>query len=115
MTVSTIRIPERDELANRLVAINGEGHMVRYFYPRLLDLAGHDVTPVVVVMELGLATGEYMERLGLSGDAYATVEALVWLQVPAFVRALVDDPSQRSTIRALFEEYGLTLHGKDDA
>lgn len=47
----------------RLIGIDGDLHMVEWFYPRLMPLAGRELAGRGIAMELTLAAYDYIEGL----------------------------------------------------
>lgn len=111
MADEMIRMPDRDEMANRLVAVDGDGRMVRGYYPHLLNLAGDTVSPHWLVVTMNMALTKYARDLN-EADRNRLVMALL-IRIGTFVRALVDDEYSRILVYEIFESIGVAVNREE--
>jgi hypothetical protein len=69
--------------------------MVERFYPKLLDLAGQEKAGPGVATALTMAAYDY------TADLPNPIGRTVMLRLPAFVRAIVDDPQAQAEALAM--------------
>ena len=87
--MTTIVLPERDDMLARLTAVDDTPHTVSGLYPMLLEHAGQDKTPEAVALMFILASGDYTE-----GQPPASRRTLD-ITLPLLVAAIVDDEDAR--------------------
>ena len=94
-------VPDRDALANALIALDGNGYVVRHLYPRLIELAGTEQTPTGLVIHITTAVTDYVDRaapahgprasrVGLMGTMYLMIHKYVRIMIPDNEAALND-------------------------
>ena len=77
---------DKEEMLHRLKKVNDDEHIQKNLFPILLRNAGTQIVPRGVVIMLMLAIHDYTEGMP------AAVAALISVQVPAFIDALIPDP-----------------------
>jgi hypothetical protein len=102
-----ITLPDRDEMANRLVAVDGSGDLVRHFYPRLLSKTGKSSGPAGFVVLMNEALGNYATGSPKEGRPGRVVSLIT--RVGEFTRALIDDEDARTEIFDVFESAGVPV------
>lgn len=108
MTERLITLPDRDEMANRLVAFDGSGHMVRNFYPRLLREAGTSVPVMGYVMIMSLAVADYVDGSGMDSLHSRSVQITLAMRLHEIARVLIDDQELLDQVLDLYQVAGLT-------
>jgi hypothetical protein len=94
-------VPDRDTIANALVALDGNGYLVRHLYPRLIELAGTEQTPTGLVVHITTAVTDYVDRaapvhgprasrVGLMKTMYSMIHKYVRIMIPDSEAALND-------------------------
>ncbi len=84
-------MPDRNKIANGLVAIDGNGHVVQKLYPHLIDLAGQTRNALGLSIFLSLAVGDYVDALDMPRQAKVAVLLHEESKIHRYARALVDD------------------------
>lgn len=106
-----ITLPDRNEMAYRLLSVSGVGDIVKRMYPHILERAGATVEADGVPMLVALATAEYTEATN-AGPALGAVMATMQHE---YVRALIDDPAALEKALDVLERAGLpTGRGKQE-
>ncbi len=93
-----ITLPDRDEMLKRLLKVSDDSHMQERFYPILLKKAGQKQVALGVVNMLALAIHDYTEGLP------PVMTTMMYMQVPEFIDALVDDPEAAKEAKGFLQE-----------
>lgn len=99
-----IKLPDRDEMANRLIAVDGDGYKVRNLYPRLLAQAGRSMPVLGFVVFMALAMDDYVEKANTHLPIFR-FQMMNTLHL--YVTALVDDEAARNAVWDFYEESGI--------
>ena len=99
-------LPDRDEMANRLIAVDGNGHMVRNFYPRLLREAGRKLPPFGFIMMMTLAIDDYVRSSNL-GPASQMTAHMMLMRVRTYADKLIDNETSLAEVHGLLDEMGV--------
>jgi len=97
MEEKVIRLPDADEMLQRLVSVMDEPHARQKFYPILLRRAGEELYPEGVVMLLMLAIHDYTEGLP------PAIGITLSMRIPEYIDALITDPEAAADAKAFNE------------
>jgi len=76
------KLPDRDEMLRRLVALDNNSHLVQKFYPKLLKDAGTEKFPLGVVMLLILAIADYTKGMPIQ------MQGIMEMKVPEIIKCM---------------------------
>lgn len=96
MTETTVVLPSKEEMLERLLKVSGECHLQNHLYPKLLQEAGQEKLPMGVVMMLELAIHDYTEGMP------PMVNILLNQQMPDFIDALIPDEEAAKEAKDFF-------------
>ena len=85
MSDKVINLPNKDDMLERLKAVDAGSHVVEQFYPILLKNAGQERVAQGVVMMLVLAIHDYAKGLP------PMMSTLMMMNAPRYIDALVGD------------------------
>ncbi|MFZ2500804.1 MAG: hypothetical protein WAW90_02330 [Minisyncoccia bacterium] len=94
------KLPPRLVMLVNLLLVDSDENIVKYFYPKLLAMAGEQMTAEAVILLLDLAIAVYAR----SSETSATMEAALHKKMPEFIDALVDNPELAEEVKGLFKE-----------
>jgi hypothetical protein len=95
---AVVTLPNRDEMLKRLVSVSDESHFQERFYPILLRSANRELVAGGVVMMFTLAIHDYTKGMP------PMMANLVYMYVPRFIDALVDDKQVASDAKKFLQE-----------
>lgn len=98
MSEKTIVLPAREDMLRRLIAVRDIAHYRERFYPILLKDAGQRRVAAGVVMMFTLAIHDYTQGMP------PMVGNLVYMDVPEFIDALVDDKEVAQEAKTFLEQ-----------
>ena len=98
MSEKTIVLPTREDMLRRLIAVRDNSHYQERFYPILLKAAGQRRVAQGVVMMFTLAIHDYTQGLP------PMMANLVYMDVPEFIDALVDDKEVAEEAKTFLEQ-----------
>lgn len=93
-----ISLPNKEEMLQRLTALDADPHLQQKLYPLLLKNAGREKYPLGVVILLNLALNDYTE------NNPPEVAATVSLRAPQFIDALVPDSKKADEVKQLWRQ-----------
>ena len=93
-----ITLPNREEMLQRLLKVNNEGHLTEKFYPILLRDAGQQRVGAGVVMMLALAIHDYTEGMP------PIMANAMYMKAPEFIDALIDDKEVAKNAKDFLQE-----------
>ncbi|HSX14815.1 MAG TPA: hypothetical protein VLE72_02795 [Candidatus Saccharimonadales bacterium] len=96
--LKTIRLPERDDMLQRLTGVMDDPHAVERFYPLILRSAGRELNGMGVVNMVALAIEDYCNGMP------PVVKSAVYMNLRRYVTALIDDDVVRADAFALLDE-----------
>lgn len=102
MTEMIFTTPDRDEMINRLIAFDGTGYVVKHLYPRLLEHAGTEITPMGLVVAVNLAVADYLRRVN-GGRA---MDRVMSAAIPSYIRIMTDDLEAREAALDFLRDTG---------
>jgi len=88
----TIVLPEIEEMQRRLISVDNTEYMSSKFYPLLTEYAGREMEILGVVHVLVLAVTIHSE------GKPPMFSKVLFMRLPEFVKALIDDEEMRSEI-----------------
>lgn len=91
-------LPQKDEMLQRLLAVDSSNHLQQSFYPILLKEAGQSKVAAGVVLLLQLAIYDYSENLP------PIMGVLMEMKMNDFIDALVRDEDFAKETKAFFLE-----------
>lgn len=98
----------RNEIANALVSVSGQGHLVDHLYPRIMDLADTEQVATGLAFFLSVETDDYLNRLSSDTQAHRTAARLFVMSLPhQFGRALIKDGTAREEFLDVLAQIGL--------
>lgn len=97
------QLPDRDAMAAKLTAINGDPHTETYFHSRLLAHAGESVTAIGYVLTYTLAASDYVSSRGLGNGVMANLEVATHV----YAKALVPEGPMLDQVLCVIAEMGL--------
>jgi hypothetical protein len=100
-------LPDRNTMANALVAVDGEGHLVRYLYPQILKHAGQEQAPTGFAFFLSLEIVDYADRLNLAPLQRNAVILTTNMLIEKWGRALIKDETAREEFLDVLAQVGL--------
>lgn len=101
-------LPDRKAIANALVSVNGDGHLVQNLYPRIMDLADTDQVATGFAFFLSVEADDYLNRLDSPTQTHRTAARLfVFSLLHRFVRTLVTDATAREETLDVLAQIGL--------
>lgn len=95
---AVVRMPNREEMLRRLVSVSDESHFQERFYPILLRSADRELVAQGIVMMFALAIHDYTQGMP------PMMAGLVYMYVPQFIDALVDDKQIASDAKKFLQE-----------
>lgn len=98
MGEKVIVLPEREDMFRRLQSVSNESHFRERFYPILLKSAGRKLVAGGVVMMFALAIHDYTQGMP------PMMAGLVFMYVPAFIDALIDDAEVATAAKEIAKE-----------
>ncbi len=93
-----IILPNKEEMLKRLMKVSDNSHLNQKFYPLLLESAGKEIAPQGVVMMFAFAINKYVEGMP------QVVEELLYMYVPDFITALINDVEVAEQIKNMLKE-----------
>jgi hypothetical protein len=95
---SKLKVVDRDVLEKRLIDINDESEYQRLIYPYLLEIAGLELPPIAIagVISLSIEYATYQARHDYGSS-------LARYFVDMFVDAMLDEPSDRNSVKAIIK------------
>ena len=97
MSETIITLPDREEMLQRLLQVNGGNHVRQGLYPILLNHAGQEKVALGIPTMFALAISAY------SSGMPTVMAGMVWDYVPAWIDALVDDQEVAAEAKAAVE------------
>lgn len=91
-------LPQKDEMLQRLLAVDDNNHLQQSFYPMLLKYAGQSKVAAGVVLLLQLAIYDYTK------DLPPMMGVLVEMKMNDFIDALIRDEDFAKEAKAFFAE-----------
>lgn len=98
MSDKVITLPNREEMQQRLLAVDDNSHLQERFYPLLLQHAGEEKVARGVVMLLALAIYDYTSGMP------PVMSGLMYMKADSYIDALVDDPEVAEAAKASLAE-----------
>lgn len=95
----TIELPDREEMARRLLAISPDENLREKFYPRLLRYAGKHMLPVGI----NAVFTEAIHHFDASEESVE--EAVLYLMVDHCIDAVVEDVEVAQSVKANMREF----------
>ena len=98
----------RNEIATALIGVDGDGHRVVHFYPRIMDLAGHDQSATTFALFLTMEAGAYLDIPRFQAyDQRAAATTAMHDLIHRFGRALIKDPATLEEFLDVLARVGL--------
>ena len=91
-------LPNEEEMLKNLLEIDDNSHLQERFYPLLTRQAGQEKVAEGVVLMLSLAISDYTQGMP------SMLSSLMYMKLPNFIDALVDDPEVAQQAKDLFKE-----------
>lgn len=105
-------LPDRNEMANALVAVEGQGPLVRYLYPALLAHAGTQQAPTGFAFLLSLEVVDYADRVVSEPMQRNAVIMTTKMLIEKWGRALIKDETALNEFLDVLAQVGL-LTGRE--
>jgi hypothetical protein len=102
-----LKVAGREVLERRLVELNDESEFQRLIYPYLLEIAGLELPPIAIagVISLSIEHATYQARHDYGSS-------LTRYFVENFVDAMLEEPSDRSSVKTILRESLMRLQDK---
>jgi hypothetical protein len=100
-------LPDRNEIANALVSVSGEGHAVQNLYPKIMDLAGTQQAPTGFVFFLTIEVSDYVTGLHLTPVQRTAAHAIFSLRYHQYGRALIKDETALNEFLDVLAQVGM--------
>lgn len=97
----TIVLPGSNEMQRRLISVDDGPHTVEKFYPLLTKHAGQKKTGMGIVLMFVLAVNDYTAGMP------ALLTQVLYMRLPEFVKAIVDDDDVRNEAMAGMRKAGV--------
>jgi hypothetical protein len=91
-------LADKEEMLQRLNAVDDNAHFQERFYPKLLRDAGTQKVPMGVIMMLTLAIHDYSKGMP------PMIAGMVSMRVPEYIDALIPDPKLAAEAKTLWAQ-----------